>query len=98
MNWLLPDYIADVLPNEAVAIERLRRTLFDLFRGHGYELGAHRHNDRRSAPLSEYAAVCLFADSSRFQNQVGVSDSRSYSLYHLVLLNSLSFFSEITNQ
>lgn len=38
MNWLLPDYIADVLPNEAAAIERLRRALFDLFRGHGYEL------------------------------------------------------------
>lgn len=38
MNWLLPDYIADALPNEAVAIERLRRALFDLFRGRGYEL------------------------------------------------------------
>ena len=59
---------------------------------------AHRRNDRRSAPLSEYAAVCLFAYPSRLQNQVGVSDSRSYSLYHLVLLNSLSFFSEINNQ
>lgn len=38
MNWLLPEHIADVLPPEAVQIERLRRTLLDLFCRHGYEL------------------------------------------------------------
>lgn len=38
MNWLLPEYIADALPHEAVQIERLRRALLDLFRVHGYEL------------------------------------------------------------
>ena len=38
MNWLLPDYIADALPGEAAVIERLRRAMFDLFRGRGYEL------------------------------------------------------------
>lgn len=38
MNWLLPEYIADALPHEAAKIERLRRCLLDLFRGHGYEL------------------------------------------------------------
>ena len=38
MNWLLPEYIADALPQEAVRIERLRRALLDLFRVHGYEL------------------------------------------------------------
>jgi ATP phosphoribosyltransferase regulatory subunit len=38
MNWLLPEYIADALPHEAAQIERLRRTLLDLFRVHGYEL------------------------------------------------------------
>ncbi|MEO8409250.1 MAG: ATP phosphoribosyltransferase regulatory subunit, partial [Propionivibrio sp.] len=38
MNWLLPDYLADALPHEAAQIERLRRLLLDLFRGHGYEL------------------------------------------------------------
>ena len=37
MNWLLPEYIADALPNEARQIERLRRRMLDLFRLHGYE-------------------------------------------------------------
>jgi ATP phosphoribosyltransferase regulatory subunit len=38
MNWLLPEYISDALPQEAARIERLRRTVLDLFRRHGYEL------------------------------------------------------------
>lgn len=37
-NWLLPEFIEDILPAEAAHIERLRRTLLDLFRAHGYEL------------------------------------------------------------
>ncbi len=36
-NWLLPEYIEDVLPAEAARIEALRRTLLDLFRVHGYQ-------------------------------------------------------------
>lgn len=35
-NWLLPEYIEDVLPDEAQRIESLRRTLLDLFKVHGY--------------------------------------------------------------
>jgi ATP phosphoribosyltransferase regulatory subunit len=38
MNWLLPEYISDALPQEAARIERLRRSVLDLFRVHGYEL------------------------------------------------------------
>ncbi|MBK7325186.1 MAG: ATP phosphoribosyltransferase regulatory subunit [Propionivibrio sp.] len=38
MNWLLPEYIADVLPHEAAHIELLRRAVLDLFRVRGYEL------------------------------------------------------------
>ncbi len=38
MNWLLPECIADALPQEAAQIESLRRTVLDLFRVHGYEL------------------------------------------------------------
>ena len=38
MNWLLPEYLADALPNEAARIERQRRSVLDLFRVHGYEL------------------------------------------------------------
>lgn len=37
-RWLLPENIADMLPREAARVERLRRELLDLFRGHGYEL------------------------------------------------------------
>ena len=37
MNWLLPEYIADALPDEAARIEQLRRTILDLFNAHGYE-------------------------------------------------------------
>ena len=37
-HWTLPEYIADVLPPEALRIEALRRLLLDSFRAHGYEL------------------------------------------------------------
>lgn len=38
MRWVLPDYIEDALPLEADKLERLRRRLLDIFRGHGYQL------------------------------------------------------------
>jgi ATP phosphoribosyltransferase regulatory subunit len=37
-NWVLPEYIEDILPAEARAIEALRARLLELFRVHGYEL------------------------------------------------------------
>ncbi len=37
MNWLLPEYLADALPQEAARIERLRRSLLDHFRSRGFE-------------------------------------------------------------
>jgi ATP phosphoribosyltransferase regulatory subunit len=37
-NWLLPEYIEDILPVEARRIETMRRRILDLMRGHGYEL------------------------------------------------------------
>lgn len=37
-NWLLPEYIEDILPAEALRIEQMRRQLLDLFRVHGYQL------------------------------------------------------------
>lgn len=36
-NWLLPEYIEDVLPAEAARLEFFRRQLLDLFRVHGYQ-------------------------------------------------------------
>jgi len=37
-NWLLPEFIEDVLPAEAARMEQMRRTLLDLFHLHGYRL------------------------------------------------------------
>jgi ATP phosphoribosyltransferase regulatory subunit len=36
-NWLLPEYIEDIMPAEASSIESLRRQLLDLFKVHGYQ-------------------------------------------------------------
>jgi len=35
-NWILPEYISDVLPGEARQIESLRRRVLDLFTAYGY--------------------------------------------------------------
>ena len=37
-NWVLPEYIEDILPPEARRIESLRAQLLELFRVNGYEL------------------------------------------------------------
>lgn len=36
-NWLLPEYIEDVLPANAARVEQLRRSMLDLFAVHGYQ-------------------------------------------------------------
>jgi len=36
-NWLLPEFIEDIMPAEAARIESLRRQLLDLFKVHGYQ-------------------------------------------------------------
>lgn len=56
MNWLLPEYIADALPQEALRIEKLRRKILDLFRVHGYELVM--------PPLLEYLGSLLTGSGS----------------------------------
>ena len=38
MRWLLPEYIQDVLPDEARQIEQLRRQMLDAFAVRGYQL------------------------------------------------------------
>jgi ATP phosphoribosyltransferase regulatory subunit len=38
MKWVLPEYIEDILPAEAMKIEGLRRTILDLFFAQRYEL------------------------------------------------------------
>jgi len=38
VKWVLPEYIEDILPTEAMRIEKLRRKLLDLFFSKDYEL------------------------------------------------------------
>jgi ATP phosphoribosyltransferase regulatory subunit len=38
MRWILPEYVEDILPAQAMRIERLRRRILDLFFKRGYEL------------------------------------------------------------
>src|SRR5437773_9437138 len=40
-NWLLPEKFEDILPPQARRIDRMRATLLELFRVHGYELVIH---------------------------------------------------------
>jgi ATP phosphoribosyltransferase regulatory subunit len=51
MKWLLPESVADALPNEAARLEILRRRLLDLYRVNGYELV--------QPPLIEYIEALL---------------------------------------
>ncbi|MBE9609586.1 ATP phosphoribosyltransferase regulatory subunit [Chitinilyticum piscinae] len=55
-NWILPEYISDVLPSEARQIEAMRRNLLDLFARYGYELV--------QPPLVEYVES-LFTQDDR---------------------------------
>ena len=50
-NWLLPEFVDDVLPQEAQNVERVRRRVLDLFASCGYELV--------SPPLIEYIESLL---------------------------------------
>ena len=36
--WILPEYIEDLLPDEALRIEMMRRRVIDQLLVHGYEL------------------------------------------------------------
>lgn len=35
-QWILPDYVEDILPDEAVYLESLRRSILDLYHSNGY--------------------------------------------------------------
>jgi ATP phosphoribosyltransferase regulatory subunit len=50
-NWLLPEYIQDMLPDEAWRIERMRADVLELLRRSGYQLVA--------PPLLEYVESLL---------------------------------------
>lgn len=50
-NWLLPEYIEDILPAEALSIETTRRRIMDRLLAHGYQLVG--------PPLLEYVESLL---------------------------------------
>lgn len=55
-NWILPEYVEDILPAEALHIERTRRQILDLMHVHGYQLVI--------PPLLEYTESLLSGSGS----------------------------------
>ncbi|MCE7917654.1 MAG: ATP phosphoribosyltransferase regulatory subunit, partial [Nitrosomonas sp. PRO5] len=55
-NWLLPEYIEDVLPRDAYRIEKIRRLIMDMLFAHGYQFVM--------PPLLEYVESLLAGSGS----------------------------------
>jgi ATP phosphoribosyltransferase regulatory subunit len=83
MNWLLPEYIQDMLPDEAWRIEGMRRDMLELLRRSGYQLV--------SPPLLEYAESLLINDSEDM-------DLRSFKLVDQLSGRTLALRADITPQ
>jgi ATP phosphoribosyltransferase regulatory subunit len=83
MNWLLPEYIQDMLPDEAWRIEGMPREVLELLRRSGYQLV--------SPPLLEYAESLLINDSEDM-------DLRSFKLVDQLSGRTLALRADITPQ
>ena len=82
-NWLLPEYIQDMLPDEAWRVEQMRAQLLDLLRKSGYQLVA--------PPLLEYAESLLLDGSDDM-------DLRSFKLVDQLSGRTLALRADITPQ
>ncbi|MBI3222775.1 MAG: ATP phosphoribosyltransferase regulatory subunit [Nitrosomonadales bacterium] len=82
-NWLLPEYIQDMLPDEAWRIEQMRAQFLDLLRKSGYQLVA--------PPLLEYAESLLIDDSADM-------DLRTFKLVDQLSGRTLALRADITPQ
>jgi ATP phosphoribosyltransferase regulatory subunit len=82
-NWLLPEYIQDMLPEEAWRVEAMRAQFLELMRTHGYELVA--------PPLLEYAESLLIDGSDDM-------DLRSFKLVDQLSGRTLALRADITPQ
>jgi len=82
-NWLLPENIQDMLPDEAWRIEGMRRDVLELLRMSGYQLVA--------PPLLEYAESLLINDSADM-------DLRSFKLVDQLSGRTLALRADITPQ
>jgi len=82
-NWLLPEYIQDMLPDEAWRIERMRADALEMLRLSGYQLV--------SPPLLEYAESLLVSGSQDM-------DLRTFKLVDQLSGRTLALRADITPQ
>jgi len=82
-NWLLPEYIQDMLPDEAWRIEAMRAKVLELMRLSGYQLVA--------PPLLEYAESLLVNGSPDM-------DLRTFKLVDQLSGRTLALRADITPQ
>lgn len=82
-NWLLPEYIQDMLPDEALRIEQMRARFLDLLRKSGYQLVA--------PPLLEYTESLLLDGGDD-------RDLRSFKLVDQLSGRTLALRADITPQ
>ena len=82
-NWLLPEYIQDMLPDEAWRIEAIRSQVIELFRLFGYQLVA--------PPLLEYAESLLINNSQDM-------DVRTFKLVDQLSGRTMALRADITPQ
>ncbi len=83
MNWLLPEYIQDMLPDEAWRIDGMRHQVLELLRLSGYQLVA--------PPMIEYAESLLINDSADM-------DLRTFKLVDQISGRTLALRADITPQ
>lgn len=83
MKWLLPEFIQDMLPEEAWRIEEMRREVLELMRRSGYQLVA--------PPLIEYSDSLLINDSADM-------DLRTFKLVDQLSGRTLALRADITPQ
>lgn len=82
-NWLLPEYIQDMLPEEAWRVEQMRMQFLDLLRKSGYQLVV--------PPLLEYAESLLLEGSDDM-------DLRTFKLVDQLSGRTLALRADITPQ
>jgi ATP phosphoribosyltransferase regulatory subunit len=82
-NWLLPEYIQDMLPEEAWRIERMRARVLELLRLSGYQLVA--------PPMLEYVQSLLINGSQDM-------DLRTFKLVDQLSGRTLGLRADITPQ
>jgi ATP phosphoribosyltransferase regulatory subunit len=82
-NWLLPEYVEDMLPDEAWCVEQMRAEFLDLLRKSGYQLV--------SPPLLEYSESLLINDSKDV-------DLRTFKLVDQLSGRTLALRADITPQ